>query len=202
MNFENIKKPIVYFGRLTESKGFEITIKAVYKIYNEYPESIVPLWIIGGNYIEIQKFRELESLHKIIEYLEIRNLLFWWGQVPNNFLPYILCKCSMFCFTSKYEPGGRTILEAMASKLVVIATPHGFARETIQNGINGFIIENYESLDQWVNLIYTLLKNPELCNQIGEAANKTIQNKYTMRHFHKSHWDIYNSFIQEYNIPL
>ncbi len=102
-------------------------------------------------------------------------------------------KCSLFCFASRYEPGGRTILEAMAIGLPVIATPQGFAPEIIKEGINGFIIEE-EAQQKWTERIKFLLSNKEIAQKIGEEAQKIIKDNYTMDHFFSRHWEIYKEF--------
>ena len=46
---------------------------------------------------------------------------------------------------SKYEPGGRVSIEAMSAALPVIATPCGFAVDTIINWHTGFLV-NWKKL--------------------------------------------------------
>lgn len=188
------KKPIVYFGRLVESKGVETLIEAVFLLHKYKKHNMPPLWIIGGNYEEILKIKDAPKIQDIITYLQDKNLLFWWGQLPHNILPYILCKCSIFCFTSKYEPGGRTILEAMASGLVVIATPFGFAEEVIKDGKNGFILDELTSECLAEKIEYIFL-HPRLTKKLGKEAKKTINNNFSLEHFRQKQWDIYENFL-------
>lgn len=195
---ENIKKPLVYFGRLTESKGIETTIQAVHIIYKQYPVFAHPLWIIGGNNGEIDRLKRLPMLKDKIIDLETNNLLFWWGHLPHDILPFLLKKCYLFCFTSKYEPGGRTILEAMASKLPVLATPQGFAEEVILDDVNGYIIKN-DSPNEWARTIYSFLVDSDKQKRMGEAAFKTVQDKYSLQKFFELHWEVYAQAILEYN---
>ncbi len=195
---ENVKKPLVYFGRLAESKGIELTIEAVYIIYMQYPASASPLWIIGGNYTEISTLKGSLRLKNKIEELEANNLIFWWGHLPHGVLPFILRKCYLFCFTSRYEPGGRTILEAMASRLPVLATPQGFAEQVIQDGINGYILVN-DSPDEWAKVIHSFLIDCDKQKRMGDAAFETIRKSYSMQDFFERHWDVYMHAIQEYN---
>jgi glycosyltransferase involved in cell wall biosynthesis len=190
----NTKKPLVYFGRLVKSKGVETLIEAIYILFNDRNIHTPPLWVIGGNYDEIRRLKEIPGLHEKITLLQENNLLFWWGQLPHKLLPYILSKCSVFCFTSKYEPGGRTILEAMASGIVVLATPHGFAEEVVEDEKNGFIINDTGAVFLANKLDY-ILQQPELCKKIGEQAIQTIRERFSQEHFEKKHWSIYEKFL-------
>ncbi|MBC7885997.1 MAG: glycosyltransferase family 4 protein [Saprospiraceae bacterium] len=189
----NRKKPVVYFGRITEAKGVKLIIQVMHTLYKEEYSNLSPLWIIGGNYSEIKKLKEQIDILTIIQEMESNNLLFWWGHVPHDILPHLLTRCSVFCFASLYEPGGRTILEAMACGLPVIATPQGFAPEIINEGVNGFIV-NDNSIEKWKEKICFLLTNEEAALEMGSAARMTIKNNFTMNHFFSQHWDIYQQF--------
>jgi glycosyltransferase involved in cell wall biosynthesis len=189
----NLIKPVVYFGRITESKGIKLIIRSIYELYQQGFPEISPLWIIGGNNPEIKKQREQEEIKNMVLELENNRLLFWWGHVPHETLPFILRKCALFCFASEYEPGGRTILEAMACRLPVIATPQGFAPEIIKEGVNGFIIE--EKIPQlWAEKIKILLSDNDLAYKMGEQAQLTVKDYYTIDHFFQRHWEIYQGF--------
>lgn len=187
----NSKRPIVYFGRLEKHKGLNLLLKSYNILYNKNVSIIPPLWIIGGNYKEISFFKEQYHLRKMIRKYENKNLIFWWGQLPHDLLPLLLRHCSMFCFTSYYEPGGRTILEAMAIGLPIIATPNGIAKETINHGINGFIVKSNEP-EEWANYMEFILENRGIAKKMGSISKKIIKSRFTMKHFYKKHWDIYN----------
>lgn len=190
----NAKAPIIYFGRLTDSKGVDTLLNAVDILLRRTPSLVCPLWIIGGNYQEIENVRQNSACTDAVRTLESKGILFWWGHIPHEVLPYLLAKCALFCFTSKYEPGGRTILEAMASGLVVLATPQGFAEDVIEDGTNGYIIRS-DNPEVWANQIETLLANPELCEKVGVNARNTARAKFSMSLFYEKHWAIYRSFL-------
>jgi glycosyltransferase involved in cell wall biosynthesis len=190
----NTKPPIIYFGRLTDSKGIETLLNAVDILMQREPTLVCPLWIVGGNYQEIDNIKQKTVCSEAIKRLELQGILFWWGHIPHDVLPYLLAKSIMFCFTSKYEPGGRTILEAMASGLVVLATPHGFAEDVIEDGINGYIIRS-DNPEVWANKIQTLLKHPEICAEVAINAKATVKDRFSMQQFFDKHWAIYLSLL-------
>jgi glycosyltransferase involved in cell wall biosynthesis len=192
----NYKKPVVYMGRLAKSKGVDLLIHAYYELYKRSIDFLPPLWIIGGNSLETNEIRtDAILIDKVIE-LESKNSIFWWGQLPHKILPYILRNCSIFCFTSVYEPGGRTILEAMACGLPVIATAQGFAEEVIENYKNGIIIQKRDP-QLWANAIETLLKDKKIARKIGKNARETVKQKFKMSHFYERHWEIYKNYLNK-----
>lgn len=194
----NLKLPFVYFGRLAASKGVALCIEAAFTLRQRWGAHGHPLWIIGGNDDEIMKLKLTESLGALIADLEQQGLLFWWGHLPHDLLPFILRKCAFFCFTSQYEPGGRTILEAMASGLPVIATPQGFAETLIESGRNGVILSDYNP-ETWAVAIQGLLTDEPRRKTMGQAARQTILDDYSMQSFIARHWEIYGQFNPEYN---
>lgn len=186
------KKPILYIGRIIESKGI-VTLIQAYSQIAEKLEICNQLWIIGGNHSEIESMRNNPKIKNEILNLEERNLIFWWGHLPHDILPYIIRKCLFSCFTSYYEPGGRTILETMACGLPVIANPYGFAEEVVISHETGFLITN-NSLNEWVTYMEFLIKHPAVATKMGKNAQMLIRNKFNMQEFYRKHWDIYKMY--------
>lgn len=182
----NKKKPIVYFGRLSDSKGVNILIEAYHLLYREGLTN--PLWIIGGNCNEINHLKQI-CKDQSVE-LEEDGKIFWWGHIPHQFVPLILKKCSIFCFTSNYEPGGRTILEAMACGLPVIATRCGFAKEIIVENWNGKIVDE-NTPQMWVKSIKSIINDKDKCEIMGQNAKNIIESRYSMNNFYQKHWQCY-----------
>jgi glycosyltransferase involved in cell wall biosynthesis len=183
-------KPILYIGRLVDSKGIDLLIESYHILFND--GILNQLWIVGGNLNEIEKITT-GDLHRKIEDLSLNNKIYWWGHLPHNLIPYIILNSSVFCFTSKYEPGGRTVLEAMACRIPVIATPHGFAKEAIKSNYNGILLNNRDP-EQWACNIKKVLKDPEFAQLMGDNARKTIIENYTMDIFNKKHLEIYKNY--------
>lgn len=190
MNIEN--KPILFIGRIIESKGLKTLINAYYEVVKEIP-NCNPLWIIGGNNIEIAQMKKQVEVINALEKLTSLNQIFWWGHLPHNILPFIMRKCLFSCFPSKYEPGGRTILEAMACELPVIASPFGFAEEVVITEKTGILIEN-GTHEEWRDKIKYLISNPSIAEEMGKNAKRVIMENYNMDIFHQKHLEIYNQF--------
>jgi len=79
----NAKKPIVYFGRITESKGIKLIIFSIYELFKQNFDHLSPLWIIGGNYLEINNLRKEKDIKNPVAELERHNLLFLVGACPS-----------------------------------------------------------------------------------------------------------------------
>ncbi len=186
------KQPILFIGRIIESKGLKTLINAYYEVTKEI-QNCNPLWIIGGNNVEVMQMKEQLEIINAVEKLTLSNQIFWWGHLPHDILPYIMRKCLFSCFPSTYEPGGRTILEAMACELPVIASPFGFAEEVVITGKTGILIET-GTLEEWKNKIEYLMSNPSIAKEMGKNAKQVIKESYNMEIFYQKHLDIYYQF--------
>ena len=60
---------------------------------------------------------------------------------PQDLLPQLYASCDLWLFTSHSEGFGLPILEAMACRTPVLATPAGAAPDVIEDGVNGFVAE-------------------------------------------------------------
>ncbi|MEB3830726.1 glycosyltransferase [Phormidium sp. CCY1219] len=68
------------------------------------------------------------------------------------------------------------VLEAMAHGLPVVVLENVAQRCPIQHGIDGFVAKNAEEFAKYT---IELFRNPQLCRQLGEAARKTIADKFS-----------------------
>jgi glycosyltransferase involved in cell wall biosynthesis len=79
-------------------------------------------------------------------------------------------------------------LTYMALEIPTIMSPVGVNTEIISGGVNGFLASTAE---EWIQKISALVENPQLRKTIGEAARKTVLEKYSV----ESQKDVYlNNF--------
>jgi glycosyltransferase involved in cell wall biosynthesis len=72
---------------------------------------------------------------------------------------------------SKSEAFGRVTIEAMHSKMTVVASDCGANPELIENGKNGFLFE-YGNIEEFARIISTLDKKRCLLEATGTQAHK------------------------------
>jgi hypothetical protein len=68
------------------------------------------------------------------------------------------------------------IVEAMAHGLPVVATRYSARTSPIVHGYNGFVAEN---AFEFAEFCIRLWQDPDLCKTMGEAARKTVRDKYS-----------------------
>ncbi len=80
----------------------------------------------------------------------------------------------IFIFASQAETQGLVILEAMAGGCPVVAIDASGMDDIIINGENGF--KTQDNLDEWSQKIIKLMKNEDLCRQMGNNAREFSHN--------------------------
>jgi phosphatidylinositol alpha-mannosyltransferase len=68
----------------------------------------------------------------------------WCGSVDDERLAALYRSAWVFCLPSSYEGFGRPYVEAMAAGAAVVATPNPGAREVLQDGMFGMIVNDAE----------------------------------------------------------
>lgn len=69
-------------------------------------------------------------------------------------------------------------IQFMAVGVPVVASRVGANPELIQDGVNGFLAG---SADEWVEKLELLARDPWLRQQMGDAARKTIEERYSLQ---------------------
>jgi glycosyltransferase involved in cell wall biosynthesis len=97
-----------------------------------------------------------------------------------------IAKASVFVLPSYYREGTpRAILEAMAMARPIITTNMPGCRETVEQGVNGYLvpIKNSEALTQ---AMLTFIKHPESIIRMGQESRKIAEAKYDVRLVNRS----------------
>lgn len=129
------KNSLLFVGRLSKNKRVDNLIRMVYFLKKEIPD--VKLYVVGEDWEDI-----LKDLKKIVEELELEENIFFSGAVKDRrvLLDYY-SRSQIFVSASQYEGFGISVLEAMASGMVVAVNDIDAFKNFIKNGENGFILD-------------------------------------------------------------
>lgn len=164
------QKAFTYTGRMSLDKGIHYIVQAWYILYNKYKNCCPPLWLIGGDTYDIETLRsklgiDINTLHQ----LEAERKIVWWGYLDENGISALYTRSLVLLTHSLYEPGGRVAVEAMCSGIPVIATPNGFALDSITNWYNGFLV-NHSDIESLSFRMEHFIRQPYLSNIMGRNA--------------------------------
>jgi len=160
---------ILYFGRLVERKGVEYLIRAL----DEMKTMNVHLIIVGGG----ELFEKLQLLSK---QLNLTNKVTFFGRATDDELDKIQKISDIFVCPSIIDSRGMTeylglvIPEAMESGLPVIASSVGGIVDTIQNEVNGLLVEE-KNPKAIANAIERIISDEELKKKIIENSKETVK---------------------------
>jgi glycosyltransferase involved in cell wall biosynthesis len=157
---------IVGLGSFNPIKGIDLAVKAVALL----PEPRPPLvWIANSGSETYQ--REMSELARSSGVqLRIQRA------ISDTELVATLNKAALLLCTSRLEPFGLAPLEANACGLPVVGIAEGGLRETIHNGVNGFLVE--PEAEDIARAAKELLRNPERAKQMGENGVFHVQQNW------------------------
>ncbi|MBL7150216.1 MAG: glycosyltransferase family 4 protein [Candidatus Pacebacteria bacterium] len=163
------KKVVLFSGKLTPQKGVFYLINAANGIKGD-------IYILGDG-------PEKKNLEDLTYKLKLENVHFlgYMGDEKKEELEEFYYRADVFVAPSVWdEPLGLVILEAMAGKTPVIATRKGGIPLAVKDGINGLLVRPKNSR-QITEACNKLLENDELRKKLGEAARKTVEEKFTWK---------------------
>lgn len=170
--FCNQRRPrerfIVGMGAFTLAKGIELAIKSVALL----PEPRPPLLWIGdaGSLGYIRDLQRLADSSGVP--FEARRL------ISDEEVVQILNRAAVFIYSSRLEPFGLAPLEANSCGTPVVAVAEGGVRETVKDGLNGFLVDSEpEAIAQAIN---RLLGDAELAKDMGERACQYVRQEWNL----------------------
>ena len=163
-------KTLISVGRLEKEKDF-LTLLDVFKIINE-KHSDVKLKIVGEG---LQR-REIEEK---IEKLNLNNKVILTGRISSQEVQEQMSASSVFVLTSLCESFSLVLCEAMEIGLPCVSFNIDVGpKEIIQNGINGYLIDNRDVKDMAL-CIENLLIDENEWNKISKNSIESVKKYYS-----------------------
>ena len=172
---------ILYLAHIERAKGIYEAVDAYRILKGLYPHVMLT---IAGNGIEAV------TVKSYVEEKGIPDVMFL-GYVTGEAKRNAFKKGDIYLFPSYSEGMPNSVLEAMAYGLPIVTTAVGGLRDFFKNSEMGFITESTDA-QTFVELIETLINNPEACSRIGRhnklyakehfAASKVIKRLLKIYH--------------------
>jgi len=179
-------KVLVFVGRLGQEKNLENLFKVFMKIREQVPRS--RLLVVGEGPDE-------ENLRvKARDYCSDGEILFS-GRVEFHEIPPYYAASDLYVMPSTTEVNPLALLEAMASRLPIVAVAAHGASDTVSHGKDGFLVP--EDSPEFVTCAVDLLNNPERQKEFGVNARESAR-QYHYREVAKTTLDTYRDLIAAY----
>ena len=158
--------------RLLKEKGVAEYAEAASALKLRHPQARFVL--LGGVDPNPDAFRE-EEIRKMVD----ERLLEWPGRVL-DVRPW-LKEASVFVLPSYYREGvPRSILEAMASGKPIITTDWVGCRETVIDGVNGFLVP-VKNASALAAVMLRFIEEPSLIPRMGAESRRIAETRFDVR---------------------
>jgi colanic acid/amylovoran biosynthesis glycosyltransferase len=183
--------------RLIPKKGLATTLQAFARFAAEYPQATLT---IAGDGPQLPELRALAASLGIAQSVE------FCGFLPQATLRELYARSHFFLHPSEISPDGdqegvpNSMLEAMASGLVVAATLHGGIPEAVENGVSGWLVpeRDDEALSQ---ALKTLAGDPQRYAQMSAAGAARVSTHFDLANQTRILEGLYREAIASSSLP-
>ncbi len=159
----------LFIGRLLKEKGIHEFVQAAKLVKEKYPET--EFTVLGAiDHANLGALSEAE-LHQLIQ----TNIIHYPGHVSN--VSDWIVENHIFVLPSYREGVPRSTQEAMAIGRAIITTDVPGCRETVVNGVNGFLVPKWNPEALAEKMIY-FIENPEQISLMGAASYEIAKEKF------------------------
>ncbi len=163
------KNQILCVARLHSQKNLINLIQAFRTVINDYPDYKL---VIAG------KGPQREALKGLIKDLKLKNSAHLIGEADKTQLKNFYLSSKLFVLTSTYEGQPLSLLEALASRLPIVASNVGDIPFIINDSINGYLIDDPTNSEEISHIIKKALKNKDL-SKLADKGYNTVKNNFT-----------------------
>ena len=166
----------IFIGRLLAEKGVNEYTAAAQIVKRQYPDT--EFVMLGGLDHANPGALTGNSLDKLVE----QGAIIYRGHVDN--VDEWLTNSSVFVLPSYREGMPRSTQEAMAIGRAIITTDVPGCRETVIDGVNGFIVPPW-SAELLAQKMIHFIEQPELIEQMGKESYRIAQERFDAKKVNK-----------------
>lgn len=156
-------------ARLIAAKGVRVYAEAAKQIKQTHPKA---RFIIAGSLDTNPDAISEQELNSWIE----NDIIDYRGRLSD--VKPVLKECSVYVLPSYYREGvPRSILEALSVGRAVITTDSVGCRETVIDGVNGFLVPVKDAA-ALANAMLKFIEQPELIVTMGKRSREIAEQKY------------------------
>jgi glycosyltransferase involved in cell wall biosynthesis len=165
----------LFVGRLLRDKGLIEFMEAAREVKNKYPNS---RFVVVGPFDTNPTSIKQSDLRPYVEDSSIEYM-----GATDDVRPY-LKECSIFVLPSYHEGTPRSVLEAMATGRAILTTDAPGCRETVSEGVNGFLVPVKESKALADKMLW-MIENPSAVKNMALKSAEICKEKYDVKKVNK-----------------
>jgi len=181
------KIKVIFTGRMIEEKGVLVLTEAAEKLRDEF-ESNVEFLLVGGLYPNPKALTK-DGIESRCDGQYIK----WLGFRTD--VKELLASSSIVAFPSYYREGlPKSLIEANAIGRPIITTNSIGCKDTVEDGVNGFLIPIKDS-DSLAEKLRILITDYNLRIRMGIAAREIAERDFSLDNVVARHLEIYNELL-------
>ena len=180
---------IVFAGRMVKDKGVLDVIKAAEILRPEFEDKVefILCGALSTNPFAVSE----EELQNLCDGSYIR----WLGFRKD--MPELFESSDIMCFPSYYREGvPKAVIDASAAGLPIITCDSIGCRDTVVEGVNGFLVPP-KSPEAIADRLRVLIENPKLRRHMGGQSRKMAEKEYDVKRVVSRHMDIYKETFKK-----
>ncbi len=158
-------------SRLIKDKGVVEYLEAARLVKEQYPNT---RFLLVGPFDTNPSSLKPEELQVYID----NNVVEYFGE-QKDVRPY-LKECSVFVLPSYREGTPKSVLEAMASYKAILTTDVPGCRETVVDGVNGYLVEAKDINALADKMIY-FIEHKEIIPEMARLGRKMVEDKFDVK---------------------
>lgn len=162
------KETFLFIGRLIKDKGIMEYLEACQKVKSRYPKVRC---LLVGPYDSNPTALKPEELKPYIE----DKIVEYFGE-QDDVRPYI-AQSAIYVLPSYHEGTPKTVLESMAMGRPIITTDAPGCRETVNDGVNGFLVPVKNSTKLAEKMIW-MIEHKEQREKMGKESRRICEEKF------------------------
>jgi glycosyltransferase involved in cell wall biosynthesis len=165
---DHFGRHVLFVGRLAAVKGVSLLLEAFARIRAAYPDA--RLTLVGDG-------PERAALQAQAAALGLSETAHFAGYRSQEEVAALLSEADMLVLPSFAEGLPVVLMEALASRIPVIATPIAGVSELVRDGETGLLVPPGD-VKGLATALDRLLSDPELCRRLGEAGRAAVLERH------------------------
>lgn len=170
LGFRSDETILLVASNLVSDKALDVMLHAISRLVKKY---FLLRYIVVGTGPEESKLKAL------VEKLGINSNVSFVGHKTQQELKSYYQASDIYVQASRVETMGRTYMEAGACGIPVVASRVGGVPSVVEDGKNGLLINNPESVDELVETIEIVLQQPKLRSSMGAEGVRLANGKFS-----------------------
>jgi glycosyltransferase involved in cell wall biosynthesis len=164
---------VLFVGRLSKSKGFWDLLDALIPLLSGRAD----IRLVCMGVPEEDEDAEMERIGAFLDGQGLRDKVDLLGRVPHGAQGSVFSRTHVFALPTRNDVFPVTLAEAMASGLPVVVTPQGAIPEIVDDGVNGFVV-NEQAVEELREKIVFLADHREEARRMGELNRRIAHEQF------------------------